>query len=322
VKKLIFLALISLGILFIASVLGEEFLFPLSLSEEKSFVYWQLRVPRVLVAFLAGAFLAVSGQLFQTITNNSLATPYTLGLSAGASLGGLISVLLNASVSFTVFDTQMIFCFVGSMLAVVLVHQILKWGRDYSSHSLVLAGLMVSLVFNSLILFVQSLMGEMGIQTILRFLIGDIDVVGFDPLWPLLPWIILFAIFYRRHFESLNLMTLGDEFSLTRGLDPQKFRNLVFFFISLMIAVVVSVVGPISFIGLVVPHFCRKLFGSNHRQTLPLNFLLGGSFLVFCDLVCRLLTFGPQISTGVVTSLVGAPLFILVLIRQNRARAF
>ncbi|MBF0299005.1 MAG: iron ABC transporter permease [Oligoflexia bacterium] len=279
------------------------------------------RFPRVLTAFLAGFGLSLSGLIFQNIFTNELACPYTLGVSSGASLGVAFISYFHLSMAIHVFSLTIpstyIGSFFGAMISVSAVYSITKYYGGFKSEILLLSGVAIGLFFSGLILLLQYLSDATSAINILRWTIGGIEVVGFDSFLLMLPFVVISFIFALLNFEELNLLSLGEEISISRGLNVSKIRIHLFIITSLLIAIIISECGPIGFIGLIIPHISRLIIGYNNKFLIPFSTILGGSFLVFCDTIARTLFTNIELPVGIITTIVGGPFFLYLLLKKK-----
>ena len=275
----------------------------------------QIRVPRVLFAFIAGSGLALCGMVFQAMFNNPLATPFTLGVASGASLGATLYVYLGLSFSLLGVDGSTFAAFSGALIAISFVYSISHFRKGFSSETLLLTGVAISFFFSSLILFTQYLSNVTDSFRILRWLMGGLSIVGYHDVIQLLPFVSLCVAIILWLTRELNLLMAGDDIALSRGVAVQHVRYLLFFVTSLCVGAIVALCGPIGFVGMMVPHICRLLIGSDHRWLAPATLLFGGGFLVLCDAVARLIIAPAEIPVGVITTLLGGPFFLWLLIK-------
>ena len=280
-------------------------------------IFWQLRVPRVALAFLAGVALAIGGMVFQALFRNDLATPFTLGVSSGAALGATLYLRLGLAFSLGWFDGLTLAAFAGALLAVSLVTALARARPDASGGTMLLSGVAVSFTLSSLLLFVHYTSDAAQSFNILRWLMGRLDVVGPDSVYLLLPFVVVGGGLGLLLHRDLNLMAVGEEFAVSRGVDARRTRGMLFVATSLMVGGVVSICGPIGFVGMMAPHICRQLVGADHRWLGPATLLFGGSFLALCDLLSRSVVAPAEIPVGVVTALLGGPFFLWLLVRKR-----
>jgi iron complex transport system permease protein len=281
-------------------------------------IFFIARLPRVLAAALVGAALASAGVVFQALLRNPLATPFTLGVSAGASLGAMLAITFGASFAFMSFAAVPLASFVGAAGAAALVYWLATQpGRAMSTSVLLLAGVTLNSLFSALIMFVQFIADFAQVYRAARWLMGDLDVAGFAPILTALPPVVIaFAVFAMLP-ASLNLISVGADAAAARGVDVGKAQRLAFFSASLATSAAVSLAGPIGFIGIVVPHLVRLLVGADHRLVLPASILFGSAFLVACDVVARIVLAPVEIPVGVITAVIGGPFFLWLLVRES-----
>ncbi len=277
-------------------------------------VFWQIRVPRVCIGFLAGAGLAACGMAFQAMFRNALATPFTLGVAGGASLGAALYVRLGLSFAVLSVSGVSVFAFVGALGAICLVYGLTRLRRGFSTATMLLAGIAVNLFFSSLILLIQYLSDFTHSFQILRWLMGGLDIMGYESVLNLVPMVVIGILVLFALTHELNLMAAGEELAISRGVNVHRIKQVLFLATSVCVGGVVAVCGPIGFVGMMVPHICRLLVGGNHRRLLPACCLFGGSFLILCDTTARTLIAPAEIPVGVITSVLGGPFFVWLLV--------
>ena len=279
-------------------------------------ILWQLRIPRVFTAWLAGSALALCGMTFQALFRNPLATPFTLGASSGAALGASIAIRFGAATVLFGLPLQAAGAFAGALLTVALVYGLTRLKGGFSTATLLLAGLAVSFFFSSLILFIQYLAGVEHTFRIVRWLMGSVAVTDYGPPLMLLLIAVGGLAVLTAHVRELNLLAAGEEIALSRGAEVDRIKKWLFLAVSLMVGGVVAVCGPIGFVGMMAPHICRLLVGPHHRYLLPASALFGGAFLALCDLGARTLIAPADMPVGVWTALIGGPFFIVLLLTR------
>ena len=277
-------------------------------------IFWQLRMPRVLLGFLAGAALSISGMVFQAVFRNPLATPFTLGVSSGAALGATISITLGTSFTFLGISTISLFAFAGAFTSLIIVYGISAIRGSLSTAGLLLAGVAVSLFCSSLILFIQYISGLSNSFRILRWLMGGIEIVGYESIVNILPLVIIGTFLIFLYLRELNLLSIDEEFAVSKGVASERTKVVLFVATTLMVSGIVSLCGPIGFVGMIVPHICRALIGADHRYLFFASFFFGGAFLTICDTFARLIVEPVEIPVGIITALLGGPFFIGLLI--------
>ena len=284
-------------------------------------IFWQMRLPRVIVGFCSGAIFALGGMVFQALFRNSLVSPFTLGVTSGASLGAALYIYLGVSFSLLGLSGISYFAFIGALLSVWVVWILARAKKNASTSTILLAGVAVSFFFSSLIMFIQYLSGINQSVKISRWLMGGFFTFGYSEVFNLVP-VTLMAFLVIWYFSyDLNLLTTGEDFAKSRGVETTKVLYFLIIFVSFLIGVVVSLCGPIAFIGIVAPHICRLFVGANHRYLSLATFLFGGAFLVLCDTLARLVIAPAEMPVGVITALIGGPFFVWLLVRKSGEEA-
>jgi len=281
-------------------------------------IFWQMRVPRVILAFCAGAIFSMSGMVFQAIFRNPLVSPFTLGVSAGASLGASIYIASGFSFYLLGLSGLSIFSLLGAGFSIILVWFLAQLPATRSMTKLLLAGVVISFFFMSLILFIQYLSGLYQSFRITRWLMGSIYVFGYEEVSQVFPLAIVGLLIIWYFAQELNLLTTGEEIALSRGVDVHGLVKVLFFLISLMIGSIVSVCGPVAFVGIMVPHMGRLMVGTDHRYLTMTTFLFGGIFLVVCDTLARTIIAPAEIPVGIITAILGGPFFFWLLFEQRK----
>ncbi|MBZ0113098.1 MAG: iron ABC transporter permease [Thermoanaerobaculia bacterium] len=280
-----------------------------------STILWQLRVPRVLLALIVGAILALSGLCFQTLFRNSLAEPYTLGVASGAALGVALVFVLGVGLA-PGLPWLGAAGFGGALVATGLVLALAKGRRD-GPNTLLLAGVAVALTTQALIVTLQYFSDATQTLRIVRWMMGGLGIVGFAEVLWLLPWLLILVAIAVAHRSELDLLLAGEEIAAARGADLPRLRLWILGGASLAVGAMVAVAGPIGFVGLVAPHVARRWVGSGHRRLIPATLLFGSAFLTLCDVAARTLLAPTQIPVGVVTALLGGPFFLWILKRSG-----
>lgn len=285
--------------------------------ETAEVIIWQIRMPRVLLAYLVGASLSLAGAVFQGLLRNPLADPYTLGVSSGASLGAVIAVFFHLSVSWMGGFEIPLFSFLGALLSLGLVYWLANMGNGMMIETLILAGIIIGAFIGAFTSLLIALSGE-ELRQIIAWLMGSVSNRGWGHVTLLLPFLIPSFFLLLFYSGGLDLLTFGEEDAASMGLHTETAKRWILLAASLITAAAVSVSGVIGFVGLVVPHFIRLLAGPSHLHLLPLSLLGGGIFLVISDLLARTVTAPTELPIGVITALVGAPTFAYLLWRVRR----
>ena len=278
-------------------------------------IFFIARLPRALAAALVGGTLAAAGVVFQGLLRNALATPYTLGVSAGASLGAMMAITFGASLPVGGVAGASL---AGALLAVLIVYSLASARhRGMSTTVLLLAGVTLNAFFSALILFVQYLSDYAQTFRALRWLMGDLDVASYGPIVAALPLVAAAFAGFVWVARPLNVLSLGADAAVSRGVDVERAQRIAFFSASLATGAAVSVGGPIGFVGIIVPHLVRLLVGADHRLVLPGSACFGAAFLVGCDAVARTILAPLELPVGIITAVIGGPFFLWVLMRRN-----
>ncbi len=306
-------------VIFIASIAFAALLGSSALHMDKVFdtrsvdheVFFVLRLPRALLAGLAGGSLALAGVLFQALLRDSLATPSTLGVSSGASLGAVIAIWLGLD-TIAGFSGVTALALMGAGLVLLAIAQIAS-RRGMSSTSLLLAGITINSIVGAVIIFLQSISSFTQSTTITRWLLGALDAPKYSVLLEMTVILIPTCLATWWFARGWNLLAIGEDWANARGISAGKFLIAGFVFGSIIAGTVAAYTGPIGFVGLIVPHALRLRLGADHRVLIPCSFLLGGAFLALCDLLSRVVLAPTEIPVGVVTALLGGPFFIWML---------
>ena len=280
-------------------------------------IFFVARLPRTLAGAMVGAMLASAGVVFQGLLRNPLATPFTLGVSAGAALGAMLAITFGASLAWLGLPLAPLASFVGSLCAVAVVYFLASARhRGLSTNVLLLAGVTMNAFFSALILFVQYFADFAETFRILRWLMGDLDISSYQPIVTAVPLVLVSFAIFAWLARPLNLLSLGPDAAESRGLDVTRAQRAAFFSASLATGAAVSVGGPIGFIGIIVPHLVRLLVGSDHRVVLPASAFFGAAFLIGCDALARTIMAPLELPVGVITALIGGPFFLWLLVKR------
>ncbi len=289
----------------------------LDMGSVDSTIFYQLRLPRVILAFLSGGILALSGLLFQTLFRNPLTTPFTLGISGGATLGAAIAIIFGYHSHFLGFSAVSLFAFMGALLTVALIYYFSKKLHSTTDHRLILVGIALSFFFSALLLILYYLSDFEESYLILRFTMGALDTVGYSDTVPLLfatLLIIAVAYFFK---EELKLLSISYAFAYLRGVNVERVMLSMFVIISLSVGLLVSITGPIGFVGLIIPHIIKLFYKQSADKLFFTSFVAGGIFLVLCDTFSRALPTVSEVPVGIITSLIGGLIFIYILLSKE-----
>jgi len=321
----IFLAILVLSVSpFIGKIINNsnQYIFSIfDFSEQQKEIIYNIRLPQTLMAFFTGFALAVCGLMYQTIFQNDLASPYTLGVSSGAAVAAVISIKFNIIFNFAFFSNIGIFAFLGGILTLTLLFFFSSFSKAFNNFSLLLTGIALNLFFSALILLFFYMSNFNETFRIQRWLIGTIEEVRLNDalIFGTVVFCAFLVIYYFR--EDLNLISItNDEVSRSRGLNVVKFKILMLIINTLLVSLVVAFCGPIGFIGLICPHIAKLLFGYNHKISLIASGIVGAITLTLCFTIARLIVFPSIIPVGVITSLIGAPFLIVLIYINNKIK--
>lgn len=283
-------------------------------------ILFGIRLPRILLAGLIGGALAGAGVVFQALLRNPLADPYILGISSGAALGAATGVLLNAHHTLFGFSAMTVFAFVGALITIFFVYSVAQSYGRVVTHSLLLTGVIINYVFAAVIMLITSIVDFTKARDIIFWMMGNLGKIeyNYSTILTTAVYIFIGAAVLMWCSRDLNLLSLGESSAGQLGVEVEKLKRISFIATSLIVAAAVAQGGPIGFVGLIIPHAMRMLFGPDHRLLFPTAFLGGGVFLMICDTVARVGVRGSEIPVGVITALCGGPLFIFLLRRQIR----
>lgn len=291
---------------------------PESVNPTYSALVMNLRLPRVLLAFLTGAALAVCGTVMQSVLKNPLASPYGLGISSGAGLGAAVVMVTGASAGILGMFLLPVVSFGCGLATVVLAMGMAsRLDRRMSNITIVLTGMVISLFFNAIMNLLATLSPSYA-QRINLWQLGSFSSREWSSVWILLPVAVLCMILFLSHSREMDIMTFGEEQAQAMGVDLKRCKWLLICGTSVLTGTAVAFAGIIGFVDLIAPHVMRRFFGSAHRRVLPACALFGGTFMVLCDLAARVLASPREIPIGSITALIGAPFFIYIYFRGRK----
>ncbi|MDR1742121.1 MAG: iron ABC transporter permease [Synergistaceae bacterium] len=328
--KLAIIILLGIAALLIAPFAGPRWISPSEIfgaaSSSSAFgaaglanperVFWELRVPRVILAWLCGATLGLCGMLFQALFRNPLAEPTMLGVSSGASFGAALCIYAGWSFSLFGAEGMTVCAFAGALLCVAALHASSR-PDDPNGVALLLAGVAFNFFFSSLVMILQYVGDYHDSFRLLRWTLGGIQAIGIGEAIGLFPAFALAAAVSVFHAGELDLMLCGPEIAIARGVALGRTRVVLFLSVSFCVAMCVAFCGPIAFVGLMVPHLCRMMVGVPHLRLSIASAAFGGAFLTLCDTAARTLWAPIELPVGIITSFLGAPFFLWLLSRRR-----
>lgn len=277
----------------------------------------QVRLPRLLLAFFVGGSLAMVGVALQALLRNPLADPFIIGISSGAALGAAIALLFGVGISILSVSALPVCAFAGGLLSLVIMYRISSVGFGFSIYTLLLAGVVLNAIFSAFIMFLTSVADPNRAFGMYAWLMGSLTGPDFHTLGVLALYLGMGLGILATQAQSLNLLTLGEETARSLGVEVERVKKLVFVAAALLTGAVVSFSGIIGFVGLIVPHAVRLVLSADHRLLLPAAGFVGGMFLMLADTVARTALSPSEFPVGVVTALVGGPVFLYLLTTRN-----
>ncbi|MGE7914235.1 FecCD family ABC transporter permease [Lysinibacillus xylanilyticus] len=297
-----------------------EVLWNKAADETAANILWKIRLPRVLLAGLVGASLAIAGAAFQGLLKNPLADPYTLGVSSGASVGAVMTIFFSISIPVVGHYALPIFSMVGAILTMVAVMGFARIvDRSLKMETLILTGVIFSSFLGSLISLMIALSGE-ELRQVMGWLLGSVSMRGWPFVQMIIPFVLIGSIMLWTQRRELNVLLYGEERAKHLGVHVKRSKYIILVGGSMLTGAAVAVSGTIGFVGLVVPHMTRMLWGSDHRHLLPLSFLNGATLLIICDLIARTIIMPRELPIGVITAFIGAPVFSYIFYKQRRSK--
>ncbi|MCG7335062.1 iron ABC transporter permease [Sporosarcina sp. ACRSM] len=341
-NKITWLYLLSIGLVLGALLLGlfvSSVQFPimtiLHIVLDKSFglgwleniprneelIIWNIRLPRVILALCVGASLSLAGAAFQGLLRNPLADPYTIGVSSGAALGAVFVIFFQFTIIGLGSFTLPVVAIISGFITLGIVFGLVRLSsRSLAIETIILAGIIIGAFIGAITSLLISLGDRDAMTQIMYWLYGSVGMRGWSHVQLVIPFIIVGAIILLMHYRELNALALGEEAADHIGVNVKRGKIMVLIGASLLTGAAVAVSGSIGFVGLVIPHLVRLLTGPNHRHLLPLSMLFGGSFLILADLLARTIIAPKELPIGVITALIGAPVFAILLVRERIGR--
>ena len=309
----IFIYLLAISIIFIAPFLGQMELDINNITNPNSMhfkLFWDIRIPRLLVAFFAGSILSLGGLLFQSLFKNPMSTPYTLGVASGSTLGVAVAIVFG-------FASVSLFGFFGALFTILLLFSLTLKLKSYQTTSLLLVGIALSFFYNAVLMILFYLSSESQSFEIIRFTMGSVDVVGIEKTLPIIISslaLLFITLFYKK---ELKLLLTSNAYAYLKGVNVKKTNTILLLFVSVAVGVSVSLTGPIGFVGLIIPHILKTIYKKSAEQLIVPIFFYGGFFLVLSDLIARNIGNSSNIPIGIVTAFLGGPFFIYLIMKRK-----
>ncbi|MBZ0182744.1 MAG: iron ABC transporter permease [Melioribacteraceae bacterium] len=270
-------------------------------------IIFKIRLPRIILALAVGGGLSVAGAVFQAILMNPLAEPYILGISSGGTFGAVLAMVLGLS-----FLGVQAFAFIGALIVIGIVFLIGKRFGELEPNVMLLSGVMVGAFFSAIILLMINFLNE-SLRTAIFWLMGNLSLASGENVYYILGISILISFVLSINSQKYNILSLGDEQAAHLGLDTKVIKTVTYVSASILVGAIVSVSGIIGFVGLIIPHLCRLIFGIDNRIIIPASFFIGSSYLILTDTLARYIISPVEIPVGAVTAIIGAPIFIYLL---------
>jgi len=274
-------------------------------------LFWDIRLPRVLVAFFAGGILALGGLIFQSLFKNPMSTPYTLGVATGSTLGVAFAIVFGFSSLLSLFG------FFGALFTVLILFTLTLKLKSYETNALLLVGIALAFFYNAALMILFYLSDESQSFEIIRFTMGSVDVVGLENILPIVLasiGLLFLSLFYKK---ELKLLLTSNDYAYLKGVDVKRVNTILLVAVSLAVGVCVSLTGPIGFVGLIIPHILKSIHKKSAEQLMLPIFFYGGFFLVLSDLIARNLGANSDIPIGIITAFLGGPFFIYLIMKKR-----
>ncbi|OHD17249.1 MAG: hypothetical protein A2Y34_18440 [Spirochaetes bacterium GWC1_27_15] len=283
----------------------------------KLIIIKEIRLPRIILGIVVGAGLAISGASLQSLFKNPLVEPYITGISSGATLGATIAIIIGSKLTFLGMGGIVIFAFIGSIFTSLLLLNFGGFSRKQSSSVFLLIGISISLFFSSIVSLLM-ILNRNKIENIILWIMGSLSNASWNKVYIATPFIIIGFVGLFLLSKSLNVISLDEDVAKSTGINVTKSKYLILIFTSLVTSVSVATTGIIGFIGLIIPHIVRLLFGYDNRIILPFSAVIGSIFLICSDMIAKSLVYPSEIPIGVITSFIGTPIFLYLITRINR----
>lgn len=311
----------NIGIFDVFSILAHKILrVPLAegIDSQQVAIIWNLRLPRVLLAFIVGGSLAASGAVVQSVLKNQLASPFTLGLSSGASLGVGLIIVSDISIPFLGNLTMPVVGFIFSLATMAMVLKFSeKVDRTMSNTTIILSGMVISLFFSAALTTLSALMTDK-IESITMWSMGSFSMRGWTYVKAGAPFFIIGLLGLFIYLKEMDVLTFGEEQAKAIGVDTVKVKRSLFIFVAILTGSSVALSGTIGFIDLIAPHVVRKIFGSKHSYVVPMSVVFGGCMMIITDLIARTIVVPSELPVGAVTALIGGPFFAYIYFKKSK----
>lgn len=274
-------------------------------------LFWDIRLPRVILAFFAGGILSLGGLIFQSLFKNPMSTPYTLGVASGSTLGVAFAIVFGFSSLLSLFG------FLGALMTVIVLFTLTLKLKSYETNALLLVGIALAFFYNATLMILFYISDESQSFEIIRFTMGSVDVVGLEHTLPIVLASLALLLLSLSYKKALKLLLTSNEYAYLKGVEVKKVHTILLIAVSVAVGVCVSLTGPIGFVGLIIPHIVKTIQKKSAEQLMMPIFFYGGVFLVVSDLIARNLGTNTDIPIGIVTAFLGGPFFIYLIIKRK-----
>lgn len=274
-------------------------------------LFWDIRLPRVILAFFAGGILSLGGLIFQSLFKNPMSTPYTLGVASGSTLGVAFAIVFGFSSLLSLFG------FLGALMTVIVLFTLTLKLKSYETNALLLVGIALAFFYNATLMILFYISDESQSFEIIRFTMGSVDVVGLEHTLPIVVASLALLLLSLSYKKALKLLLTSNEYAYLKGVEVKKVNTILLIAVSVAVGVCVSLTGPIGFVGLIIPHIVKTIQKKSAEQLMMPIFFYGGVFLVVSDLIARNLGTNTDIPIGIVTAFLGGPFFIYLIIKRK-----
>ncbi|AYD39951.1 iron ABC transporter permease [Clostridium fermenticellae] len=288
-----------------------------NISQDHILIITEIRLPRIITSALVGIGLSVVGASFQAIFKNPMADPYVLGISSGSALGAAIGFILGLDGSIFGNATITVLAFISSILTTLIVYSIARVKNKIPTTTLLLAGVSMGFLLSSLISIIM-VFNRQQLDKIVFWTLGSMSASSYNQILTLLPFLLIGSIIILSFSKDLNIMLTGDDTARSLGIDVETVKKLILGVSSIIVAACVSISGVIGFVGLIIPHVVRMIFGPDHKVLLPFSMIIGAIFMIISDTIARTIAAPSEIPIGAITALFGAPYFIYLLIKTKK----
>ncbi len=283
-----------------------------NIKESNIFIVWSIRLPRILLAALVGSVLAVVGSSYQAIFKNPMADPYVMGVSSGAAFGATLGIVLGLNKGIFGFGITSIFAFGGALITTIIVYNLARIGNKISTTSILLAGIVMSSILSAGI-SIMMIFNHEELARIVSWTMGSFNGASWKQIGVIIVPVVLGIVLLMSLSKEMNAIVMGEEDAQNMGVNVELIKKIILILASLLSACVVAVSGIIGFVGIIIPHLFRMLFGADHKVLLPASAIGGGMFLLISDTLARTIVPGVEIPVGIITSIFGGPFFLYLL---------